>query len=61
MKKYEQPMEDSEESDDDDKSNVTYDENDIKEAYEDVMENENRNNNIVDVKVSKKNNSKKNA
>ena len=61
MKKYEQPMEDSEESDDDDKSNVTYDENDIKEAYEDVMENENRNNNIMEVKVSKKNNSKKNA
>ena len=60
MKKYEQPMEDSEESDDDDKSNVTYDENDIKEAYEDVMENENRNNNIMEVKVSKKNNSNMN-
>ena len=61
MKKYEQPMEDSEDSDDDDKSNVTYDENDFKEAYEDVMENENRSQNIMEVKVSKKNNYKKDA
>ena len=56
-------MEDSEDSDsddDDDKSNVTYDENDFKEAYEDVMANENRSQNIMEVKVSKKNNSKKN-
>ena len=61
MKKYEQPMEDSEDSDsdDDDKSNVTYDENDFKEAYEDVMANENRSQNIMEVKVSKKSNSKK--
>ena len=61
IKKYAQPMEDSEESDDDDKSNVTYDENDIKEAYENVMENENRSENIMEEKVSKKNNDKKNA
>ena len=61
MKKYEQPMEDSEDSDDDDKSNVTYDENDFKEAYEDVMENENRSQNIMEVKVSKKNTYKKDA
>ena len=40
IKKYEQPVEESEDSDGD-KSNVTYDENDFKEAYEDVMENEN--------------------
>ena len=61
IKKYAQPMEDSEESDDDDKSNVTYDENDIKEAYENVMENENKSENILEEKVSKKNNDKKNA
>ena len=38
MKKYEQPIEESEESDDEDKSNLTYDEDDFKEAYQYVME-----------------------
>lgn len=38
IKKYEQPVEESEDSDDEDKSNITYDENDIKEAYESVLE-----------------------
>ena len=47
IKKYEQPMEESEESDDEEKSNVTYDENDFKEAYENVMENENTNQNML--------------
>ena len=38
IKKYEQPVEESEESDDEDKSYITYDEEDFKEAYETVME-----------------------
>ena len=38
IKKFEQPVEESEESDDEDKSNVTYDEDDFKEAYQCVME-----------------------
>lgn len=44
LKKYEQPIEESDEDDDEiekDKSDLTYDENDIKEAYDLVMENEN--------------------
>ena len=40
IKEYGQPVEDSEESDDEEKSNITYDENEIKEAYENVMQNE---------------------
>ena len=52
IKKYEQPIEESEESDDD-KSNITYDENDFKEAYENVMENENINQNIVNNEAKK--------
>ena len=47
IKKYEQPVEESEDSDDEDKSNATYDENDFKEAYENVMDNENHNENIM--------------
>ena len=54
MEKYEQPMEDSEESDDEEKSNITYDENDIKEAYDDVMENEKRSKDVIAIKISKK-------
>ena len=42
IKKFEQPVEESEESDDEDKSNLTYDEDDFKEAYENVMELENK-------------------
>ncbi len=44
--KYEKLEEESEESDDEEKSEVTYDENEIKEAQEFIMENENRNENI---------------
>ena len=41
IKKYEKLEEESENSDDDeDKSNLTYDDNDIKEAYQDVLEQE---------------------
>ena len=47
IKKYEKLEEESEDSDDEEKSNVTYDEDEIKEAYEFVMENENRNENIT--------------
>ena len=36
-----------ESEDDDDKSNITFDENDIKEAYDCVMDNENHNENII--------------
>ena len=35
-------MEESEEDEDEDKSNITFDEEDIKEAYEDVMQLENK-------------------
>ena len=45
IKKYEKLEEESE--DDDDKSNLTFDDNDIKEAYDFVMENENNNDNII--------------
>ena len=41
IKKFEQPIEESEESDEEDKSNLTYDEADFKEAYDNVMEVEN--------------------
>ena len=56
IRKYEKLEEESEDSDDEDKSNATYDEDEIKEAYDFVMENENRNENI---KVSKDKVSKK--
>ena len=56
IKEYGQPVEDSEESDDEEKSNITYDENEIKEAYENVMQNENESQNIIEIKVSKKSN-----
>ena len=46
IKKYQNLEEESEDSDDEDKSNATYDDNDIKEAYDFVMENEKRNENI---------------
>ena len=55
IKEYGQPVEDSEESDDEEKSNITYDENEIKEAYENIMENENNCNNTMEVKFSKNN------
>ena len=42
IKKYEQPVEESED-DDEDKSNLTFDDNDINEAYNDVMNSENLN------------------
>ena len=45
IKKYEKLEEESEDSDNEDKSNITFDENDIKEAYDCVMENENNNKN----------------
>ena len=45
MKKYEELVEESEDSDD--KSNITFDENEIKEAYDFVMENENHNEKII--------------
>ena len=45
--KYEKLEEESEDSDDGEKSEVTYDDDEIKEAYEFVMENENRNENIT--------------
>jgi hypothetical protein len=35
-------VEESEEDEDEDKSNITFDEEDIKEAYEDVMQLENK-------------------
>ena len=47
IRKYEKLEEESEDSDDEEKSEVTYDEDDIKEAYQFVMENENRNENII--------------
>ena len=55
MKKFEKLEEESEDSDDD-KSNVTFDDNDIKEAYDCVMENENKNDNIMGNNVNKINN-----
>ena len=57
IRKYEKLEEESENSDDEDNSNVTYGEDEIKEAYDFVMENENRNENISTIpkeKVSKK-------
>ena len=58
IRKYEKLEEESEDSDDDeDNSNVTYDEDEIKEAYDFVMENEKKNVNSTTVpkdKVSKK-------
>ena len=57
IRKYEKLEEESENSDDEDNSNVTYGEDEIKEAYDFVMENENRNENITTIpkeKVSKK-------
>ena len=49
IKKYMNLEEESEESDEDDdgKSNITFDENDIKEAYENIMNNENNDGNII--------------
>ena len=55
MKKFEKLEEESENSDDD-KSNVTFDDNDIKEAYDCVMENENKNDNIMQNSINKINN-----
>ena len=54
IKEYEQPVEDSEESDDEE--NNTYDENEIKEAYENVMQNEKESQKVMEIKLSKKSN-----
>ena len=52
IKKYEKLEEESENSDDDeDKSNLTYDENDIKEAYQDVLEQEIELNEILNPEI----------
>ena len=56
MEKFEKPVEESEESDFDDKSNITYDENEIKEAYENIMSNENVKENIENVEEDKERN-----
>ena len=56
IKKYEKLEEESEDSDDEDKSNITFDENDIKEAYDCVMENENNNMNIMNNNINQINN-----
>ena len=54
IKKYEILVEDSEESDEEDKSNVSsYDEDEIKEAYENAIENENNNTNKNKNKTTK--------
>ena len=47
IKKYDNLEEESEDSDDENKSNITFDEKDIKEAYDCIMENENHNENII--------------
>jgi len=54
IKEYGQPVEDSEESDDEE--NNTYDENEIKEAYENVMQNEKESQKVMEIKLSKKSN-----
>ena len=51
IKKYEQPVEESEEEDDEDKSNVTFDEKDFEEAYDAVMENEDKHKKNMDIKL----------
>ena len=56
IKKYEKLEEESEDSDNEDKSNITFDENDIKEAYDCVMENENNNINIMNNNINQINN-----
>ena len=56
IKKYEKLEEESEDSDNEDKSNITFDENDIKEAYDCVMENENNNRNIMNNNINQINN-----
>ena len=56
IKKYEKLEEESEDSDNEDKSNITFDENDIKEAYDCVMENENNNMNIMNNNINQINN-----
>ena len=54
IKEYEQPVEDSEESDYEE--NNTYDENQMKEAYENVMQNEKESQKVMEIKLSKKSN-----
>ena len=56
IKKYEKLEEESVDSDNEDKSNITFDENDIKEAYDCVMENENNNMNIMNNNINQINN-----
>ena len=53
MKKYEELVEESE--DEDDKSNITFDDEDIKEAYNDVMEIENKEKYSMNIKLPKHN------
>lgn len=56
IKKFELPIEDSEDDDEFDKSDISYNENDIKEAYDSVMENEKKESEKVpNVSTSKKN------
>ena len=55
IKKYEKLEEESEDSDEE-KSNITFDDNDIKEAYDCVMANENNNENIMNNDINKINN-----
>ena len=62
LRKYEKLEEESEDSDEEEKSNVTLDEDEVKEAYDFVMENEKRNQNSENkekVTVSKDKVSKK--
>ena len=54
IKEYGQPVEDSEESDDEEKSNITYDENEIKEAYENIMENEKKSEDNIEKNLQEK-------
>jgi hypothetical protein len=52
IKEYEQLVEESEDDGDEDKSNITFDEEDFKEAYDNAMEIENEKNNIMNNKLN---------
>ena len=54
IKEYGQPVEDSEESDDEEKSNITCGENEIKEAYENIMENEKKSEDNIEKNLQEK-------
>ena len=47
VERYDNLNEESEDDDEEDKSNITLDEKDIKEAYENIMNNENNDGNII--------------